>query len=327
VPALQVFSRSDTEAVWDDNDFSDVMIETGCPSLVTVTWPHEEDWEKADPAEANHETVHFTLDKYYSDDLTNKQLNLTIELVADERGPDATAGGYVASIVSVSKYDRIIVVGAGGAGTGGDTGGGGSAGSIDGGGARDANSGMGGLAGTGGGGGTGGDQGGTGGDDGTGGTTTITETGYSEAESPVTERATLRHVGDRMTITFPLPNKTEAVDSYDPTQPIKINVRIYNVFSSGVSGTGGAVGTGGAAGTGGVGGRTGGLGAGGRFGGIDGGGAIDASGPSGSGGASGPSGTGGDPGPTSSPPAPVYNYISSKFAISKFSVTDVGATP
>jgi hypothetical protein len=44
------------------------------------------------------------------------------------------------------------------------------------------------------------------------------------------DRIILRHVGDRATIVFPLPDKTEEVDSYDPTHVIKVNVRIYGMY-------------------------------------------------------------------------------------------------
>jgi hypothetical protein len=33
-------------------------------------------------------------------------------------------------------------------------------------------------------------------------------------------------------MSFKLPNKGAAVDSYDPTRPVKINIRIYTVFTS-----------------------------------------------------------------------------------------------
>jgi len=39
-------------------------------------------------------------------------------------------------------------------------------------------------------------------------------------------------VGDKVSMSFKLPNKGAAVDSYDPSRPVKINVRIYTVFSS-----------------------------------------------------------------------------------------------
>src|SRR5438128_5529008 len=57
MPSLAVFSRSDTDESWDDNDFSDVTIDGMCPTVATVTWPHEADWENKDPSEANHEQV------------------------------------------------------------------------------------------------------------------------------------------------------------------------------------------------------------------------------------------------------------------------------
>src|SRR5690606_32280856 len=43
IASLTLFNRSDTDAGWDDNDFSDVTIESGCPTIVNVTWPHEAD--------------------------------------------------------------------------------------------------------------------------------------------------------------------------------------------------------------------------------------------------------------------------------------------
>jgi hypothetical protein len=52
MPQLVVFPRSDTDQAWDDNDFSDVTIESMCPAIVTATWPHEMGWQNADPAEA-----------------------------------------------------------------------------------------------------------------------------------------------------------------------------------------------------------------------------------------------------------------------------------
>jgi hypothetical protein len=110
VPRFSVFSRSDTEESWDDNDFSSVTVDSSqCPVLVDVTWPHEEGWENADPAEANHEQVHFTLDGYGPSNLVGKEISATVELVSDERGPSANAGGYLVSIVSVSTYDNVIV--------------------------------------------------------------------------------------------------------------------------------------------------------------------------------------------------------------------------
>lgn len=218
---LQVFPRSDSEAAWDDDDFSDVLVENGCPTLVDVTWPHEEGWQDADPSEANFEQTHFTLDAYYSTDLTDKQLNLTIELADDQKGPNATTtGGYIVSLVSVATYDQVVVVepeapisdGDAGADAGAlteflDASVGGEmmdasfdGGVVDGGGAEEP--------------------------------MTIIQTGYVEAETLPEDRILLRHVGDRATITFPLPNKTEEVDSYDPSRVIKINVRIYNMFGT-----------------------------------------------------------------------------------------------
>lgn len=302
IASLAVFSRSDTDKCWDNDDFSDVTLDGTCPKLANVTWPHEEGWENADPAEANREPVRFTLDSFYSTDLTGKQLNLTIELTADQRGPNATAGGYFVSLVSVSSYSRVVGTGkpepmepncaiggaAGSAGLGlGSAGssGAGQGGSKSGSGGTNAASGASGATGRGGSGttGSGGASGGTGtGSGGTGsgsggasdsggsgsdsggaaeaggssGEAPITETGYTEAVSPVTEGATLRRVGDRATLVFVLPSKTAEEGSYDPTRVIKINVRIQTVFSSGET------------------------------------------------------------------PARVYDYVSSQFAITKFTVTD-----
>ena len=275
IASLEVFARSDTDQSWDDNDFSDVVLDGTCPKLVNVTWPHEAGWQNADPADANHESTHFTLDSASSADLSNKKLTLTIALAADQRGPNAQAGGYAVSLVSVSTFDRVIATGgagaggsggssgalAGGAGLGGS---GGSSGSLAGGaglggssGSSGATGGVAGSAGTSGataGGGTGGAAtGGSGGADSTGGTAgaaVTTETGYSEAESPVAERVTLRRVGDQATVSFTLPKKTTDVASYDPARAIKINIRIYSLFSDGTGGTGGTGGMSGAAGAG-----------------------------------------------------------------------------
>jgi len=135
------------------------------------------------------------------------------------------------------------------------------------------------------------------------------ETGYSEAESPVAERATLRYVGDRATVNFALPNKTADVSSYDPTRAIKINVRIYSAFSNGTTlGTGGASGGSGMAGGGGKSGA---------------GGAAGVDGVSGTGGASG--GVAGVSGGSGGSLAPTYAYKKSQFKITSFGVKDVGA--
>lgn len=218
---VRVFARSDTDAAWDDNDFSDALIETGCPTLVDVTWPHEEGWKDADPSDANFEQTHITLDSYYSTDLTDKQLNLTIELTDDMKGPNATnLGGYIVSLVSVSTYDQEVVVEPPPPSIDVDAGLASDAGVLDelpdasvvdaavmddwvdaG---SDVDSEM--------------------------EPETIIQTGYSEAETPPEQRLLLRHVGDRATITFPLPHKTQDVDSYDPARVIKINIRIYNMF-------------------------------------------------------------------------------------------------
>lgn len=65
-----------------------------------------------------------------------------------------------------------------------------------------------------------------------GGPVTMIETGYSEAETPEEDRAILRYIGDRATVRLVLPNKTEEVDSYDPTRVIKINFRIRTVYAN-----------------------------------------------------------------------------------------------
>lgn len=248
VPALEVFQRSDTEASWDDNDFSSAVLnEAGaCPRTVDVTWPHEEGWEGGDPSEANRERTHFTIDSYYSSDLTGKQINLTISLTADARGPAATAGSYTVRIVSVSTFDRVITSNAHADGEGGE---GAGEGGADGGAGADGNAGTGGVGGIGGvsgaggstagsgaGGataGSGGATAGSGGDTaggGAGGTPPTTETGYSEATS--VGRGFLTRVGDTASFSFPLPAKTEAEDSYNPARVIKINFRVQNEFEA-----------------------------------------------------------------------------------------------
>jgi hypothetical protein len=274
-----VFQRSDTSASWDDNDFGDpssVSIQGSCPVLVNATWPHELGWENADPAEANHETTRFTLDSYASTgDLTGKQLNLTIELNGETRGPNATAGGYLVSLVSVSTFDRVVGSGGGGGQT--------------------------------------------------------TEIGYTEAESA---SQPLFQVGDRVTMSFALPNKTKAVDSYDPARVIKINVRVYNIFSvtpvSGGKGGGGGEGGAtvlfgpiGASGAGGANGAAGDESTGGTSGtsGTSGTGEAGGGGEGPAGGGEGPGG-GGEGGAGGELPAPVFDYLTSQFAISNFTVTD-----
>ena len=280
VGSLVVFPRSDTDQSWDDNDFSDVVLASYCPTEVNVTWPHETGWENADPAESNHEQTRFTLDSYLATgDLTGKQVNVTIELTADARGPNANAGGYLVSLVSVSTYDRIVPGGSGGSG---------------------------GTAGTG---------------------EPTTETGYAEAESP---GMPLNHVGDSIGFGFVLPNKTSEPDSYDPARVIKVNVRIYSVFSNTASlvaeqaivaldegdqdGEGGAAGEGSSSGGTGASGGTGGTAGDGGTGGTGGSGANG--GTAGTGAEGGTAGTGGQP------PVPVYDYVTSQFAISRFTVTD-----
>jgi hypothetical protein len=379
VGSLQPFSRSDTAAAWDDNDFSDLMIDqTMCPVLVDVTWPHETGWENADPAEANFEQVRFTLDSYpVVDDLTNKQLNVTIELAEDMLGPLATHGGYIVSLLSVSTFQRVVPVAMGGAGgsagsggTGGELGGmsgsGGTSGTMAGmggagmsaGGGTAGMSGAGGsaLSGAAGAGGTdvagaGGTAGNAGGAGGSGGEMTVTETGYAEAETPENERRVLYYPGDRVTVRFPLPAKT-AADSYDPSTAIKVNIRVYSLFDTGedepgVAGAGGTAGTagmpgagmsgmagaGGMSGAGGSAGRGGGAGTSGMAGmggtagasgtaGMSGMATAGMSGEAGTAGAGGMSGAGGTNGMQ---PLPVYDYVTSTFAITNFTVTDVVA--
>lgn len=337
---LTVFTRSDTEESWDDNDFStEVLLEHACPTLVNVTWPHEPGWENADPAEANHEQTHFTLDSEYTSDLSNKQLSVTIELTADQRGPMAMAGGYIISLVSVSTWDKVVepTGGAGGGGAGGvadpiagSSGGpgggdaGGNAGDM--GNAGSAGSGVagGGAAGGGGvaGGGAGGDSGGVAGTDGAGGV--MTTTAYSEAETPPEDRAILRHVGDRATVTFNLPNKTSKPDSYDPTRVIKINVRIYSMYPTPMTmdddmNTGGAAGAVAAAGSAGSAGS--GTAGGGAAGTAGGGTAGDATAGAATAGSAGNATAGAGGGAA----VPVFDYLTSTFAITNFSVKDVGA--
>lgn len=245
VPPLSVFSRSDTDQSWDDNDFSSVTIDSaGCPPAVYVnaTWPHEEGWANGDPSEANLEQTHFTLDSYAANNLVNKEITATIELVDDQRGPNANAGGYLVSIVSVSTYDRVVV--------------------LDPVVVPDA-----------------------GPDAGEPEPQTITETGYTEAESDPEDRVLLRHVGDRATVTFRVPMKTEEVDSYDPTRVLKVNLRFYNVYEGVSPEVEGPLDAG-----------------------VD--AAFDAS-----------------VGETEEgDPSLVYDYLTSRFAISRFTVTDVPGT-
>jgi hypothetical protein len=381
VGSLRPFARSDTDAAWDDNDFSDLVIDqTMCPVLVDVTWPHEAGWENADPSEANFEQVRFTLDSYpVVADLTNKQLNVTIELAEDMLGPLATDGGYVVSLVSVSTFQRVVPIATGGAsgsagfgGTGGEMAGmAGSAGSggtmagmggagMSGAGGTAGMSGAGGMGGTAGAGGTdaagtGGTAGDAGGAGGSGGEMTVTETGYAEAETPEEERRVLYYPGDRVTVRFPLPAKS-AADSYDPATAIKVNIRVYNLFdtgedepmgiagaggvagmggmsgagafgTSGMAGAGGTSGAGGSAGRGGMAGTSGIAGMGGMSGtsgtaGTSGMANAGMSGEAGTAGAGGMSGAGGTDGMQ---PLPVYDYVTSTFAITNFTVTDVGA--
>ena len=340
VPSLVVFTRSDTDATWDDNDFDAVTLSGMCPTLVNVTWPHETGWQNADPAEANHESTHFTLDSGTSADLTGKKLELTIELTGDTRGPTATAGSYIVSLVSVSTWDQVVggdMGGAGGmsggggastAGASGSAGSGGTAGSAAGTGGAAAGTGgaAAGSAGTSGastagastaGGGTGGASGGGG--DATAGAAPLTQTAYTEAESPVAQRVTFRAIGDKATVSFPLPAKSTVVGSYDPTRVIKINVRIYSAFSDGTAGAGGAGGGGGAAGAAGSSGSAGTVASAGTSGSSAGAGGSSA-GAAGSGTAGSSAGAGG-----TSTTAPVYDYLTSQFTISKFVIVDASA--
>jgi hypothetical protein len=382
VPSLETFARSDTAATWDDNDFSDVVLEQGvCPVLVDVTWPHEAAWENADPSNANFEQVHFTLDSYPSvNDLTGKQLNVTIELAEDMLGPLATDGGYIVSLLSVSTFQRVVPGGAGGnagasgaggemAGMGGISGIGGTMAGMAGAGMSGASgtagmsgaSGMSGAGGAGAGGmsggagmaagaggmdaigGTAGDAGGA---SGSGGQPPVTEIAYAEAETPVAERRVLYYPGDKVTVRFPLPAKT-AADSYDPASVLKVNIRIYSRFdpgedeptggagAGGMAGMGGMSGAGasgmsGSAGAGGMSGASGSAGMSGTAGtsgmaGMSGMATAGMSGEAGTAGAAGATGMGGAGGTGSMEPPPVYDYLTSRFAITSFTITDVGA--
>jgi hypothetical protein len=341
VPAsFSVFARSDTDEVWDDNDFSDISIEGSCPILVTATWPHEEGWQDADPSEANLEQTHFTLDVFEGSDLTNKQLELTIELTDDQRGPNATTGGYIASILSVSRYtyevlvedteSDVVALADGGvpgdvadaSATNGLSDAGAAASMLDG----SAEAGL--LT----------DAGGA-----DGGASVaeepvfLTMTGYVEAEAHPDDRVILRHVGDRATVIFPLPASTGEFDSFDPTQVIKINARIYSMFTGDEVGMVSVGSEDGMAEDDGA--PTGNTSAG-ADGGIADASAMSvmtdagvmspmSSSPIGDGGptsdaspADAPALSGGEgsPGPTR-----VYDYLTSQFAITKFRITDVGA--
>jgi len=97
LPTMQVQARSDTAADWDDNDFDDVTITLECPvALVSAVWPHEADYEDAEPGETNFERTGFNLEVINNSnfDYTGKQINLSIRLVDDGRGPSAENGGY-----------------------------------------------------------------------------------------------------------------------------------------------------------------------------------------------------------------------------------------
>ncbi len=246
VPVFSVFTRSDTEESWDDNDFSTVAIDsTGCPPAVyvTATWPHEEGWANADPAEANREQTHFTLDSYGASNLVDKEITATVELVEDERGPSANAGGYLVSVVSVSTYDEVVVLEP-----------------VP--------------------------QPDAGPDAGEPVPQTVTQTGYKEAESAPDDRILLRHVGDRATVRFRVPMKTDEVDSYDPARVLKVNLRFYNVFNGEAPAPLEPMDAG-----------------------VD--ASVDAS-----------------LAPTvEGDPSLVYDYLTSKFAITRFTISDVAGTP
>ncbi len=246
VPVFSVFTRSDTEESWDDNDFSSVVMDsTGCPPAVyvTATWPHEEGWANADPSEANREQTYFTLDSYGASNLVDKEIIATVELVEDERGPSANAGAYLVSVVSVSTYDDVVVLDP-----------------VP--------------------------QPDAGPDAGEPVPQTVTQTGYKEAESAPNDRILLRHVGDRATVRFRVPMKTEEVDSYDPTRVLKVNLRFYNVFDGEAPAPLEPVDAG-----------------------VD--ASVDAS--------LAPTDEG--------DPSLVYDYLTSKFAITRFTISDVGGLP
>jgi hypothetical protein len=92
-----------------------------------------------------------------------------------------------------------------------------------------------------------------------------TEIGYAEVELPAAKWGKIRYTQSSISIQFTLPQKTSAIDSYDPQRVIKNSIRIYSGFertsgSAGAGGTGG-IGAGGigAGGTGGDGYSTGGI--------------------------------------------------------------------
>src|SRR5690606_12351203 len=84
------------------SDFDDVDLVEECPNLLaTASWP----------IEANDGMTQFTLDFVNSADVdfTGKQLNLTISLVEDVRGPSATGGGYdiVVGATDADDYTEV----------------------------------------------------------------------------------------------------------------------------------------------------------------------------------------------------------------------------
>jgi hypothetical protein len=94
--SIGVTARDDTNT-WGENDFDSVtLIEDTCGATITAVLPHETGWEDADPSESNMESTHFALEFPYSAnaDLTGKQLNLSLKLLEDGRGPLAENGGY-----------------------------------------------------------------------------------------------------------------------------------------------------------------------------------------------------------------------------------------
>lgn len=101
---LGITPRDDTNS-WGENDFDAATIAQGdCGELlVTATWPHEDGWEGGDPAEANEESTKFEVQGPFAahQDLTGKELRLTIKLLEDGRGPAAENGGYTVYLGAV----------------------------------------------------------------------------------------------------------------------------------------------------------------------------------------------------------------------------------
>jgi hypothetical protein len=106
-PTLSVDPRDDSNS-WGENDFDDVDVVYACGTAeVTAIWPHEIGWEADDPSESNSEQTKFTLNTPYTEDLTGKQLNLTVTVLDDGRGSLATNGGYNIYIgAQDSTYDE-----------------------------------------------------------------------------------------------------------------------------------------------------------------------------------------------------------------------------